>query len=383
MNMKKMLLIILALFMLVVGGSALADERRVSNPVPDEIAKLFDVPAWEGYEIPRTTTDDRMLAWRYDEEMDAGIVIQSNGSLHVVCIVERDSKGNLRITARNYTMVTGDRIPTIEVGEGSTSHELSLGWGVPMFELYGCSGCYIAIGEFNSVWRVKTVLDYRTDTVILVNNEKIGYILPEMVGDGIFYDINEVKYAYGTYDNRFAAFNIHDFPRDLEEARAKLTNPPSTPSDFYSPVTVSLRASEKYDVFAAPGRSSYRAANGKAVMSTNDWVQIFGEENGWLLVQYDISRDHMRFGYIDSSALPRGTTVQRLNWYDLPLQTIKHNVSVTDDPLVSGSVIHSLTAGDEVKVLSSFGNWYYIETVTGYGKTLRGFVPKTCIDLVR
>ena len=44
----------------------------------------------------------------------------------------------------------------------------------------------------------------------------------------------------------------------------------------------------------------------------------------------------MRFGYNDSSALPRGTTVQRLNWYDLPLQTIKHNVSVTDEVAFQG-----------------------------------------------
>lgn len=381
--MKKVMMAIFLLFVMFSVATASAVADSVINPIPDEISRLFDVPAWDGYEIPITTSNDRKLAWHYDEGMDAGIVIQSKGGLHVVCIVERDSKGNLRITARNYTMVTGDRIPTIEVGEGSTSHELPVDWGVPMFELYGCSGYYIAIGKFNDVWRVKTVLDYRTDTVILVHNEKLGYISPETEGDGTFYNINEAKYANGTYDNRFTAFNIHDFPRSVEDARAKLTNPPRTPSDFYSPVTIPLRASEKYDVFSAPGRSSYRAARGKAVMSTNDWVQIFGEEDGWLLVQYDISRDQMRFGYIDSSALPRGTTVQRLNWYDLPLQTIKHNVDVTDDPLVSGSVIHSLAAGDEVKVLSTFSNWYYIETTSSSSKTLRGFVPQSCIELIR
>ena len=381
--MKKVMMVLISLLVIASIVVASAESNSVINPIPDEIAGLFDVPAWEGYEIPRTTANNRILAWRYDEEMDAGIVIQSNGKLHVVCLVERDSKGNLRITARNYTLVTGNRIPTIEVGEGSTSHELATDWGVQMFELYGCSGCYIAIGKFNGIWRVKTVLDYSTDTVMLVHNEKIGYVLPETVGDGTYYSINEAKYAYGTYDNRFAAFNIHDFPRTLEEARSKLTNPPRTPSDFYSPVKITLRPSEKYDVYAAPGRSSYRAADGRAVMSTNDWVQIFGEENGWLLVQYDISSDQMRFGYIDSSALPRGTTVQRLTWYDLPLQTIKYSVNVTDDPLVSGSVIHSLVMGDEVKVLSTFGNWYYIETTIRNGRTLRGFVPQGCIELIR
>jgi hypothetical protein len=147
-------------------------------------------------------------------------------------------------------------------------------------------------------------------------------------------------------------------------------------------VSVKLRANEKYDVFAAPGRSSYRAANGKAELSTNDWVQIFGEEDGWLLVQYDISRDQMRFGYIAASALPRNTEVQSLRWYDLPEQTVKTNTYVTDDPLASRSTICWLNAGDKVKVLSDFGSWYYVEVTPGTGKTLRGFIPQTAIDLI-
>ena len=49
---------------------------------------------------------------------------------------------------------------------------------------------------------------------------------------------------------------------------------------------------------------------------------------------------------------------------------------------MSNNTIHHLNAGDPVKVLSSFGRWYYIEVTPGTGKTLRGFVPKTVIDLI-
>lgn len=73
--------------------------------------------------------------------------------------------------------------------------------------------------------------------------------------------------------------------------------------------------------------------------------------------------------------------MQTLTWYDLPEQTIRYDVSVTDDPLVSNGSIRRLTAGEQVKVLSSFGAWYYIETTDAYGKPLRGFVPQSCIDL--
>ena len=198
----------------------------------------------------------------------------------------------------------------------------------------------------------------------------------------IDWEHNRMKYAYGTYDNRFAAFNIYAFPKTYEEACEVLTNPPVTPTDFYTPQSFTLRPREKYDVFAAPGRDSYRAANGKAVMSTNDWVQIFGEEDGWVLVQYDISRDQMRFGYVDASVLPRNAEVPQLIWYDLPEQTLLNNTYVTDDPLASRSIICWLNAGDTVKVLSDFGSWYYVEVTPGTGKTLRGFIPKTAIQLL-
>ena len=374
--MKKMLSFFLAALMLLGTVPAMAD--TVYNPMPDEIAELFDVPAWDGFEV---MADGGRLNWTYSEALNAGVVIMTNGSLHVVCIVEPDSKGNLRITQRNYTMVVGDNgCSWLGEGYGNTAQEIELPWGFKQgFEL--CTGGdMIFFAKFDGVWRIKVVL---TESMIsFVYDDRIGYREGEVKEDYTDWGHNRMHYVYGTYDNRFAAFNIHDFPRTYEAAKNKLTNPPVTPSDFYTPLTVTLRASEKYDVFAAPGRSSYRAANGKAVMSTNDWVQIFGEEDGWLLVQYDISSDQMRFGYIDASALPKGTQVQCLTWYDLPEQTLKANASVTDDPLESWSAICQLQAGDKVQVLSTFGNWYYIETTNSAGQLLRGFVPKSCIDLV-
>jgi hypothetical protein len=216
-----------------------------------------------------------------------------------------------------------------------------------------------------------------------ISHSRIAYIPGTAIDSAPFmiFDDDARTNVYGVYDNRFAAFSWHSFPASVSEARAKLSNPPDTPSDFYSPKRITLRAGEQYDVFSAPGRSSHRPANGKAVMSANDWVQIFGEENGWLLVQYDLSADQMRFGYIAASALPKGKQVESLKWYDLPPQTLLCAVSVTDDPLASNTSLCRLSAGEHVKVLSAFGNWYYIETMDSTGRTLRGFVPAHSITL--
>ena len=367
--MKKMLSFLLAMMLLLGAVPALAD--GLYEPMPDNIAALFEVPAWEGFDV---------MSWLWSEEQNAAVVVMTNGSLHIVCIVEPDKNGSMRITQRNYKMVVGDGGAYLMEGWGDTAQEIDLPWGLKTgFEL--STGEYmIFFAKFDGVWRVKVVLS--DERISFVFDDRIGYREGEKKEDYTDWEHNKMQYAYGTYDNRFAAFNIYDFPKTYKEASETLTNPPVTPTDFYTPVSVNLRPSEKYDVFAAPGRDSYRAANGKAVMSTNDWVQIFGEEDGWLLVQYDISSEQMRFGYIDASALPRNTEVQPLRWYDLPEQTVTTNTYVTDDPLASRSIICWLNTGDKVQVLSDFGSWYYVEVTPGTGKTLRGFIPQTAIDLI-
>ena len=369
--MKKMLSFLLAMLMLLGAVPAVAD--GLYEPMPAEIAALFEVPAWEEYEL---------MNWMWSEKQNAAVVVMTDGELHIVCIVEPDKNGNMRITQRNYTMVTTPDAPYISESYAPTAQEIDTPWGDKMlFELH-LNGYMVSFGKFDGVWRIKVVLNNEKDLISFVFDDRIGYREGEYKEEYIDWDHNKMKYAYGTYDNRFAAFNIYAFPKTYEEATEALTNPPVTPSDFYSPVSLTLRPREKYDVFAAPGRDSYRAANGKAVMSTNDWVQIFGQEDGWVLVQYDISRDQMRFGYVDASVLPKDADVPQLIWYDLPEQTLLNNTYVTDDPLASRSIICWLNAGDTVKVLSDFGSWYYVEVTHGTGKTLRGFIPQTAIQLV-
>ena len=369
--MKKLLFALLAL-LLVLTASALADKETL----PDEIADLFDVPAWEDYEVPYTTKNPDMLAYLWLEHSDCGLVLQKKGDKNVLCLIERNKDGEMRIVGRNYQAVRGNDVPIFD----STPYEGNE-LGVTM-EVHG--GDYeLCLLKISGQWRVTTVYDYQSETMVSVSQNKLGYC-PGWEDDGFngyYFDTDAMVYAYGVFDNRFVSFNWNTFPKTLAEAREKLTNPPVTPMDFYAPQTVTLRTNEKYDVFAAPGRDSYRAANGKAVMSTNDWVQIFGEEDGWLLVQYDISSDRMRFGYIDASALPENAEVPELIWFTLPEQTVNTNTFVTDDPLNSCVAICQLSAGDKVRVLASFDNWYYIEITNEYGQLLRGFVPMSCIDI--
>ena len=371
--MKKLLLALLA--MLALALPAMAEKEKL----PDEIAELFDVQAWEDYEVPYTTKNPDKLAYLWLEHADCGLVLQQKGDKRALCLIERNDEGEMRIVARSFNALRDtDYVPIFD----SDPHVTDDDNGVVIY-VYG-KDYVLSFLETQGQWRIVEIQDQKNAYMAEISKDKIGYTPGETADwyDGYAFDTTDREWVYGVFDNRFVSFNWHTFSQTIAEARTKLTNPPVTPTDFYAPQTITLRANEKYDVFAAPGRDSYRAVNGKAVMSTNDWVQVFGEEDGWLLVQYDISSDRMRFGYIDASALPKNAEAPELIWFILPAQTINTATFVTDDPLASCAVIDQLSAGETVQVLASFDNWYYIETTNEYGQRLRGFVPMSCIDIV-
>ena len=155
---------------------------------------------------------------------------------------------------------------------------------------------------------------------------------------------------------------------------------PEIPAGFPRPQERSFAKGKKHPVFTGPGESYQRAGKGKGAVSTNDWIQVFGEENGWLLIHYGISENQMRFGYISSSALQKGTAVSELEW-ELTDAVISERTALTDDPLASQAQTAVLEPGTPARRLGAMGGWAYVETSTGEGLT-RGFVKDSALSVI-
>ena len=186
-------------------------------------------------------------------------------------------------------------------------------------------------------------------------------------------------WVYGTYQTNLRYFSFSAFPRTVKEAREKLSNPPTIPSGTLSAQKVSFSGGKKYEVYQGPGEEYGRAGNGKASVSTNDWIQVFGRENGWIMIQYDISSDHMRIGWIPEAALPSSAKVLDLQYTPVTVRTIEQ-VNLTDDPLASQSSVAVLPADSTVTWLASMGEWAYVEC-TG-ARLLRGFVLQEALEFL-
>ncbi len=366
--MKKFFLLMLTLMLTLCAASALADT------VPEEIADLFDVKAWEGYEVARTNTEEEGYAcFLCDEDaiidgQPVGLVIVSKGDHNVLCLVQKRS-GQWRITGRNHNAIPdGDIIPALYF---DLQDDIDIVYGNN--PLQGVISISLKYDGRNVSFDGMVFEDGVDSTEAIIREGSIRY--------NFFDDLAYTGYetVYGVYDASFEAFNYRYFPKSPAEADAILTTAPDIQRNAGDPIAMprpqepSLRTGEKYDVFSAPGRSSYRPANGKAVMSTNDWVQVFGQEDGWVLVQYDISSGQMRFGYVDASVLPRGVQVPVLAWAEIPYEIVS-DTWLTDDPLNSCKTLMTLATGEQVTCLATMGDWLYVETTLS-GKTVRGFIP--------
>ena len=148
---------------------------------------------------------------------------------------------------------------------------------------------------------------------------------------------------------------------------------------------VKLTGSQKLDVYSAPSASSWRGANGKAMVNTNGALWAAGWENGWLLVFYETNAGSVRVGYVNGSQISGRVSVNDSLYFERSSCRLSTAATLTDDPLRTMTTITSLRGGDTVTYLTTMTNqngqvWDYIETTVN-GQPVRGFIPAGNIEV--
>ena len=207
------------------------------------------------------------------------------------------------------------------------------------------------------------------------------------VGEGVieFYPFyggrtdSNVTAVYGDLQTELRYASFATFPMGIDEARQKLSLAPKRIiAGMFEAKDVQFTGGQKFPVYLGPGETYAQSGNGKGQVSTNGWIQVFGEYDGYILIQYGISAKQFRVGWIEAGALPGGVDVPQLTFAS-ESQLIMQDCALTDDPFKSHSVIAQMKAGTPVISLADFGEFFYIETTVN-GKTVWGFVPADAIS---
>lgn len=145
---------------------------------------------------------------------------------------------------------------------------------------------------------------------------------------------------------------------------------PPAPDGFPLLPGIEFIQNQKYPVYSGPGEEYLRAGNGKASVSTKDWIQVFGADSGYLMIRYETSPGKHRIGYIPQEVTLNAEHLKYLDWdwrnAHLPLHAI-----ISENPFDPITDVTAVTEEIPIYLLRDLGEWVYFETAQD--KPMRAF----------
>ena len=356
--MKKAIRFAVAMILVLLAvciGAACAEEQQL----PADISAYFSAESFAGAEI----TDS--ASWE-DTGRGSGwfvLIRTARGENVLYCFKPKDG-GWVKNFSTSSAVPQGQNITEIFTTPSIDEYMAQQHTEGQFLVIHQVDGIFTAYKLASSGrWNLVRYINPATNTEAVVSEGAITY----------YWDADlkaEEGTARGTIMRDLRYVSLGAFPKTYKDAEKGLTEPPTLPegSELVAQ-EIEFTGGQQYPVYSAPDENSLRGNNGKALVSTNGWIQVFGEENGWILIQYSIDKTHYRFGYIDAASLPKKAEVSDLSFTGVAA-VISGAVTVTDDPLFSKSELATLSGGETVTWLATMGDWAYIEA-----EGFRGFVP--------
>ena len=279
--------------------------------------------------------------------------------------------GKIRFATEN-AVPQGD--PVILWNGPSEDYDRNPAFGLEQVNTAGDAWKHVCMYQMDNsgVWRLRS---YHTEVP--------EQMIIEVYSDRLIYDNDKMDATrvYGIVETDLRYVSLSALPKTVKEAREKLSFPPDMPRGDLQATSIKFTGGQKFDVFSCPDEHSFRGANGKARVSTNDWIQVFGIVDDYILIQYDISSGKYRIGYIPKDALPKNAKVEEIS-FARGMAAICHTpTQMTDDPMGEKGSILSVNEGTRMTYLAALGEYAYVESALENGTPIRGFVPMEALSV--
>lgn len=372
----------------LVTPEAYRDEGQQAQPLVLLTAAqrtAFDDPKWADY-TPVLWQDTRPAgveanAVQYaDGERDGAFAImQKDGRQNVLCFLQQTAEGSWSVADHSDGILrSGPVLVPQELSFFNYSND-----GLQYMYDTTSTGPWDEGGTIlrgDDGWQVTSFYHYdeaaRVEFQVVTEDDLSRLIWGHPV-DGRYQYVG----AADTLPLAFGAFDRAEILSLADQAYAQRNDPKPVPpsgaeDSLPEPVLVDFPAGKQYAVYTGPGKHYMRAgAGGNASVSTSGWIQVFGVEGDWALIQYNVNDTTNRFGYIARDALPEGTQVPELAFSAQPLSPVPGGF-ITDDPLRNELELVLVDAGSAgaMSRLGSIFGWLYVEYTPAEGKPIRGFI---------
>ena len=305
----------------------------------------------------------------YDRTAPCFPFVASNGEHNVLVVVRRTDEGQLQQVGRYPRAV-------LQPGAGRAA-ECWLGDngnGVQLKSMWSSTGDYVRLG-----WDDDDTV--RAEEDLLLREAKIGKMTFLLQEDKCAYTVSDGNDSaqWLTAGIRVSEFCWDMMPESVNEVLQLnfIYEMIGESGMFDGRYTADLQKSKRLAVYAAPGENAWRGAMGRAEVSLKEPFDVLGEDNGWWLVEYEISLTQRRVGYVHP-AENSGEDVLPLQWKGCWVE-LCCDAEVTDDPHGIGEILVTLQKGQSVWCYGSVNAfWAYVET-EAEGKAARGFIPLASI----
>lgn len=240
------------------------------------------------------------------------------------------------------------------------------------------SGFELAYPDIDELYCFEREIDYLGKTTYILTYAQMNGVEVERKASYRYLVTLGDDSAVWTTEITLENFNIHNMPkRGADDVRR--INEASEGLQYFADLMPTVVAGQKsgkksYAVYSAPDTSSYRAAKGKASVSTGDDYNLYLTVGDWSLIEYRVSLRTSRFGWAQLGKHGDETTDEIVH---VPMLTT-FDTYLTDDPNVSEYHQAELPAGTKLTALSHLDKqWAYVYVeATVDGKITRGFVPQ-------
>ncbi len=264
-----------------------------------------------------------------------------------------------------YELGSGDyRIGYITDNAASTMYDLKGSYGWLDFTGYSTTASKNFTLTDDPIIKNKPILDISPGTAVTV--------LGSMGTAWTYVEVMGPSYPMRGFIRNFSGGSLP--PQEPEQ-------PVQAPNTYYHdygkgeylPSFQHVRLERSYEVYSGPGVHYHRANQGKAVVG-GGVIRLYGAENDWALIGYELNNGDYRLGYIPLSAIPQlGLQIPYLDLQSYSI-TVHDRASLTDDIVMSNGTVIIIPAGTSVTFLGRVGTeWVYIQTMTT-SYMIRGFV---------
>ncbi len=367
--MKRMCWIVISFVLVIVHHCAYAESYLTygTENVPDEIKAYLENSPWKDWEI-------------------TGYVNPSGIQIEDACAfvaVKQDRANNLLAFGADHgkwkylwhsTTALPQVIEPVLLADVSGLSDQRIGFTSYYIYNYEIAEAFCTwVLEDDQTWHLNTLEHYYPLMFFDTSAENAMHIY----NTGWVSEETDI-WLFGSFQADLRSFDFSAFPTTVEDAMdyIDLAYLSELAMKGLNPENVVFPKGEIHRVYQGPGEEYGQAGHGKAIVSTNDWIQVFGIYQDWLLVQYEISEGHLRIGWITADALSDNAGVEALAFTSIPVSLSAETV-LTDDPFYSREQMAVLQKGTAAHWLATYegdeDRWAYIRCDTQ--PPMFGFVP--------